>query len=215
MPWIHLPLCVLCCRGWYRIPAVALVSFSTVPSHCGQGKLLKNSNQVPADLGITGTTWPVLHLLISPTPRLIPSHPQLQLHGLSVAFSKGPPPQGLCIDSSLFQEQPSNLYVKIWDFFEVTTAKVVGTACKPRSRDSMSSACSCHCKLNKHPNERVSLQFCLAFLSNAFRIIFATETSLKGRKLVHHSNQVCHRGCVMMFENIILWTSELTTLKHL
>ena len=54
------------------------------------------------------------------------------------------------------------------------------------------------------PNERVSLQFCLAFLSNAFRIIFATETSLKGRKLVHHSNQVCHRGCVMMFENIIL-----------
>lgn len=59
-------------------------------------------------------------------------------------------------------------------------------------------------KLHRHPNGIVSLQFCLAFFSNAFRIIFATETSLRGRKLVHHGNQFCHRGCVMMFENIIL-----------
>jgi hypothetical protein len=70
-------------------------------------------------------------------------------------------------------------------------------------------------KLNEPPKWNNVTSVLPGTLLKCFRIISASGTSLRGRKLVHHSNQVCHRGCVMMFENIIQWTSELTRLRHL
>lgn len=45
-------------------------------------------------------------------------------------------------------------------------------------------------------------------------ILFATGAPLQGRKLVHHRNHYCQKRQAVVYENIIHWTSDLTTSEH-